>query len=244
MSHILWKMNWREIGNLSSGRHDETYLRDDLIIKSIKLIYRYCEESVKLHLRSGDNLFIIESISRDRVSLARFIYRLPFQVTKDVCYQVDIDDYLVGNYLHIYRDRIDTDLHINNCDSDLMAKLSNIDRELNVTLRIIPNEIVKILRLLRDRIYAFQLRVDGYRVFLSSSEEVESWIELSRYVRPLRYVKAEFRHPLKWVSKALTTFPYNSYVDIHLAEARPMKIMFIDSSRKKLYVYIAPLVED
>ena len=244
MSHTLWKMNWREIGNFSSGKLNETNLRDDLIIKSIKLIYRYCEDSIKIHLKSDDNQLIVEGISRDRVSLAKFSYRLPFQVTRDACYLMDIDDYLAGNYLHVYRDRIDTDLPLNKCDSEFTIKLTNIDKELKITLRMIPNEVAKMLRVLRDRTYIFQLRVDGYRVFLSSSDDGGSWIELSRYVRPLRYVKAEFRYPLKWVSKALMIFPYNSYVDVHLAEARPMKIIFIDSPRKKLYVYIAPLVED
>jgi len=235
---------WRDIGDISSGKYNEIGVKDDLIIKSVKLIHRYCEEGIRIYLRSNTDIFIVEGISRDKVSLAKFVYRLPFQVIKDICYLMEIDDYLTTNYLYIYRDRIDSDLPLNRCDSKYVINLSDIDRELKITLRIIPSKIAELLRVLKDRTYTLELKIRGYQVYLRSSEGKGGFIEFSRYIRPLKYVEADFKYPLKWVLKAFTTFPSNSYVDIHLAEARPMKIMFIDSPKKKLYVYIAPLVED
>ncbi len=237
-------MIWTEIGDFSSSGLNEICLRDDLILKTIKLIYKYCEETVRVHLTTESNFLTVEGLSRDRVSLARFIYRLPFQLTRNICYSIDLDEDLVDSHLRVYKDRIESDLPIERCNSDYRINLADIDKELKITLRIVPNEFVKMLRLLRNKTYILQLKVEGYRVYLNYSDEGRNWIEISRYVRPLRNINTQSKYPMKWVARAFFTFPFNTYVDVRMAESRPMKIIFIDSPKKKLYVYIAPLVDE
>ncbi len=232
------------MGNFSSSGLNETCLRDDIILKTIKLIYRYCEEPIRVHLITDSNFLTVEGLSRDRVSLARFVYRLPFQVTRNICYSIDLDEGLVDSYLCVYKDRIESDLPIDRCDSDYRINLADIDRELKVSLRIVPNEFVKMLRLLRNKTYVLQLKVEGYRVYLNYFEEGRNWIEISRFVRSLKNINAQSKYPINWVVRAFTIFPFNTYVDLRMGEARPMKIIFIDSPRKKLYVYVAPLVDE